>query len=258
MFDELKYAENIIKNGYKNKKYINYDNIILVKYWKHKGCDKQEIKVKLKSLMKDFQNLYNDNIINYKIHRALEIGMKFELEFNKIVEIYQSELDTIGLLNDIELQKILFVLLVVWKYKNKNKFRITNSDILKLAEVKCNNNKFWDYLHCIFPTGYMNLVEYKNKDYYKINIPEEGNLVLTIDNFNNIINYYLSYLYPENYMKCQECEVPIRITNGNLKYCKDCAREIELINHRERNKKWYQKKISDEANNSYTPTTTTH
>lgn len=255
VFDELKYAEEILKNGYKNKKYINFDNIILVKYWKYKGLNEKEIKNKLKDFMKDFQNLYNDNIINYKIYRALEIGMKFDLEFNKIVQIYRSEIDTINSLTNIDMQKILFVLLVVWKFKDKNKFRITNSDILKLAEVKCNNNKFWDYLHKLSSTGYVSLFEYKNKDYYKVDILEEGDIVFSINNFDNIINYYLSYLYPEEYKNCIQCNIPIKITTGNKKYCKECAKRIEKERQKE---KWHKYKNRYRPSATYATNSETH
>jgi hypothetical protein len=250
VFDELKYAEELLINGYKDMKYISYDNIILVKYWKYKGLSEDEIKVKLIDFMNMFQNLFNDNIINYKVHKAITIGMQYELEFNKKVDIYQSELEIINSFENIEIKKILFVLLVVWKNKNKHKFRISNSDILKLSEVKCNNDKFWNYLHEIFPTGYMILSEYRNKAYYKIDMLEQGDITFSIDSYDNVIDYYLSTLYPEKYKNCESCGRPTKITNNKKKYCKKCARIIKLENDRKVQKERYKKlKFSQKENN---------
>jgi hypothetical protein len=135
VFNELAYAEEILKNGYKNKKYISYDNIILVKYWKCKGLSEEKIKENLRKFMSDFQELFDDNIINYKIHKAITIGMMFDLEVNKEIYVYQGELDAINSIENEDIRKILFILLVVWKYKGCHKFRMTNKDILKLAGV---------------------------------------------------------------------------------------------------------------------------
>ena len=72
IFDEKKYAENLLRNGYQNRKYINNDNIILVKYWKYKGFNKEKIRKKLKAFMEEYQNLFNSDIILRK--RAMKFN----------------------------------------------------------------------------------------------------------------------------------------------------------------------------------------
>ena len=68
IFDEKKYAENLLLNGYKNIKYISYDNIVLVKYWKYLGVQENEIRKKLKDFMIEFQEIYSSDISDNNIN----------------------------------------------------------------------------------------------------------------------------------------------------------------------------------------------
>ncbi len=228
IFDEKAYAENLIKNGYKNKKYISYDNIILVKYWKSIGLLENEIKDKLSRFMNEFENLFSSaNIVGSKVNKAIEVGMKYDLLTDVVVEITQDELDRINGLETLELRKMMFVFLVVWKFRGMpQRLKITNTDILKLSKVKANNDVFWDYIYGITQSGMLSMVEYKRKSYYRVHMEEHGDVVLHIDKFDDLINYYLSLVEPERYKDCEKCGVPILITTSNNKYCTGCAKKI--------------------------------
>lgn len=227
IFNEKTYAENLIKNGYKNKKYIAFDNIILVKYWKSLGLEEPEIKKKLQGFMSEFQDLFSgSNIIGYKVNKAIEVGMKYDLLSDVCVEITQGEINKINVLETIELKKMMFVFLLVWKFKGKpQRLKITNTDVKRLAKVKVNNNVFWDYIYGITQSKMLSMVEYQNKSYYRVDIIEEGKIVLWINKFDDVIDYYLSLVEPEKYKECECCKKPILITNGNKKYCAICAQE---------------------------------
>ena len=246
IFDEKKYAEYLLKNGYKNKKRVCLDNIILVKYFKYLGYSEEEIKNKLRELMKDFKYLYNSNILEYEVKKAYSLGYKYNLVFDKVVNITQKEIDTINSIDDLELRKILFVLLVIWKFRDKQKFMISNNNLKKLANVKCKNSVFWDYLHKLHDLGYLKAFVYKCKPYYKLYIEEGGNVVLSIKNYDDIISYYLSIVYPEEYTYCAICDMPIKQTSNRRKYCSSCWKDKELKRQRI---KWHKYK------NRYRPAT---
>ena len=83
---------------------------------------------------------------------------------------------------------MMFIFLVVWKFKGKpERFRISNTDIIKLANVKVDNPKFWDCIYQLTQSELLSMVEYKAKSYYKVNFnsSDDSEIVLTIDNFNN-------------------------------------------------------------------------
>lgn len=240
IFDEKYYAEKLLVNGYKNEKYITFDNIILVKYWKYLGITEDKIKENLFNFMSQFQNLYNDDIIKSKINKAIKVGMKYDLLYDVVVNITTEELLIINKLNNIILQKMMFIFLVVWKFKGKpERFRISNTDIMKLANINVNNQNFWDYIYQLTQSELLSMVEYKAKSYYKVNFDSSDNseIVLTIDNFNNIIEQYLSYLEPDKCGSCVNCGVPILISNNRTKYCRSCWEERERELWRENKRK---------------------
>lgn len=237
IFDEKKYAENLIKNGYKNIKYIAMDNIILVKYWKSLSNTEEEIKKKLRLFMVKFQELFNDNIIKYKLESAMKVGMKYDLLTNIEVNITQNEIEQIQILDTIELQKIMFILIIVCKFKGSPKrFRISNTDLMSLSGVKVNGNTFWDNIYKITKTKMLVMAEYKNKSYYQINLSEDGESIIHIDKFDNIIDYYMSIVEPDKYIDC-ECGMPFCPTNNRQKYCKSCWKEKQLEWQRDSMKK---------------------
>lgn len=225
IFDEKAYAEELIKNGYKNKKYITMDNIILVKYWKHLGLNEDQIKEKLQQFMHEFENLFiSNNIIGYKVKKAMLVGMKYDLLTNVKIIVTQGELDEINKLPTLETRKMMFVFLVVWKFKGcMKRFGISNTDVMKLSKVKTTKSDiFWGYIYQITQSGLLSMVEYQHKSYYKINLEESGDVVLEIDKYDDVINYYLSTVEPDNYIQCANCSVPIFITTPNKKYCGRC------------------------------------
>jgi hypothetical protein len=111
---------------------------------------------------------------------------------------------------------------------------------------------FWDYIHTITSKEYVSLIEYKNRAYYKVNIPEEGEKVISINNFDNVIDYYLYTLYPEQYKKCEECKKLIRIKNNRSKYCKECAKKNKILQDRKADKKYKTKLKSEKIENAET------
>jgi hypothetical protein len=241
IFDEKKYAEDLLRNGYKNIKYITGDNIILVKYWNYLGHSENNIRNMLYDFMTDFQDIYNDAIISYKINKAVEVGMKFELSTNLKIPITENELTKISELNDVNLQRILFAFLVCWKIKGcPSRFKVSNTDIMKLSGIKTNTNVFWDNIYKITKTQMLSMVEYKNKSYYRMNLEEGGDTIITIESADNIVYKYLELIQPETMKKCEECGSPIKITSNRVKYCKECFNK---------NRKEYQRELMKNKRN---------
>ena len=179
--------------------------------------------------MVDFENLFSGaNIISHKIKKAMDVGMKYDLLTDISVQITQGELDCINKLPSIETRKMMFVLLVVWKGRgNPKRFKISNTDLMKLSGVKTTSSDvFWNYIYQITQSNMLSMIEYKNKSYYTINLDESGYTVLDIKNFEYIIDYYLQTIEPDRYKYCENCNVPILITKPKRKYCYTCGKII--------------------------------
>jgi hypothetical protein len=63
--------------------------------------------------------------------------------------------------------------------------------------------------------------------------------------FGDIILQNLSQNVLMKNKYCVICDGLMTSSNNRHKYCKECWKEIENINHKNRNKKWYKNKISD-------------
>jgi ribosomal protein L37E len=233
-----------LKNGYSNKRNIHNENILLVKYWKYKGFDENEIEKKLKEFMVDFQDLFNDNIIEYKIKKSLMIGMKYELVFNKSISITKNDIEIINRFEDISIRKLLFILLVLWKFNDYKRYRVSNNELKKLASVKCNGDNFWKYINILTKSGYLKMVEYHNKQFYILEWDMvDSDVLVSISNYDDLILYYFLCINPEKHSYCEQCGKIIELTVNNRVYCKECAYEKEKIRKRE-----WKRKSGSEAN----------
>lgn len=229
IFDELEHAEYIIENGYRNKKYVNYDNKILVRYWLYKGVSEPQIRKMLRKKMVEYGEVFNRNLLEKKIDRAIKAGVRVELKTGTVVEITDKEIEQINGLEDIRLRKMLFILLVVWKADGEQRrFNISNRDLMNLSGVRVRGDVFLDYIHQIKLSGLLSMEVYKNRSHYVLHFDGGGKPVIKIDKFRNLVCHYFSVMEPEKYMKCEGCGVVIRITSNNRKYCKKCWQEKNL------------------------------
>ena len=85
---------------------------------------------------------------------------------------------------------------------------------------------------------------YKTKINY---LKEEGEIAFTVDDIENAIYYYLNWS-GERWIKCSECgeyfKKP-RSKANNIRYCRDCSKQIELKKASERVKKCIKKQGSE-------------
>ncbi len=237
IFDQKKYAEDVINNGYSSKRHINRDNIILVKYWKYMGLNKSEIESNLRKFMSRYKYLYNRNILDSRIRRAMNIGMRYELVTGVTVEILDNEIELINQLDTTQQRRLMFVLLVIWKFWGMEDFRASNKDIIGLTKTKMRNDVFWNNIHQITKKGLLCKRKYREKDYYVVNMKQVGKPIITINNYKNLIYHYLALDEPEKYGYCEECGAIIKITSNRKIYCRACWREV---------RRKYQKNIMSE------------
>ena len=258
IFNELEYAENMLKRGFLQDKYSMELKILAKYYNKKKDLKTNDIKIKLKEFCKEHLTGYNEVLHLDMIIKATTFGVqkKNVLVIIPPIPITKIELEKIKELNDLDLEKLSFVALVLSKInkhipkntssKYKKKENIDNQgyyvnnlkDLFICSKITCNKTRkdiFIDQLHetklfgfTIFCTLEVNFVD-------EISEPE-----IIIKNFDNFILEYLKYI-GHNIAYCLNCESPFICTNNLHKYCKICAREIWNKNRIEYNKKYYDK-----------------
>ena len=210
---------------------------ILAKYYFNNGDTKEEVEDKLNKYMKvnyksyspskwkDLLNQLVKSVEKYKNYKMIDVDE---------VNITENEWFSIITLNDKQLEKLAFILLVyckINKIKNPacdNKINNTFTDIFKECGFRV-TNEVKLLLNELYKLNYISIGLSCNSTSIKINYIEdnENNIKFTIDNFENVITYYEEYKNGKKYIECECCKKRVMQKTHNVKYCPKCAKEIK-------------------------------
>ena len=220
---------------------------ILAKYYFNNGDTKEEVEDKLNKYMKVNYKSYSPSkwkdlisqlvksVEKYKTYKMIDVDE---------VNITENEWFSITSLNNKQLEKLAFILLVyckINKIKNPtcdNKINNTFTDILKEASVgsKLDNMQQRLLFNELYKLNYISIGMSCNSTSIKINYIEENedNIKFTIDNFEIVISYYEEYKNGKKYIECECCKKRVIQKTHNVKYCPKCAKEMNIENTKKR------------------------
>jgi hypothetical protein len=273
-YNEKEYAELILKNGFLTQ-YHRYELKILVKYFKEELGEKASER---KKLIYEFceNNIVNFNRVKYfkMINSALAYGSK---RINKLIlinsiPIVDKEIEYInGLELDDTHKKIMFTLLVKIKLNKEISKQISGEsskynffggknesykeifDMSKLSSEYNINSLINDLSNSRYvevrTRGKINLLFIDN-----IKFSDNDKIIFNVSNFDNVGYYFEWFNGNDKFIKCGNngCEEIIKKTNGNMKYCINCATEKEKTRKRE-----WKRQNSSEAEKPCNPTLAT-
>ncbi|WP_299831272.1 hypothetical protein [uncultured Metabacillus sp.] len=234
IFDEKKYAETMIKKGFQTKNKIVYELNILAKYYFYKDLNDDEVKSKIIKFCEKYIEHFNLDEWFQIINRTVFAAKRGKFITGKVVNITQKELDVIDTLEDIREKKVVFVLLVLYKFYDYKKFEVVIEDLYRLSKLNINSKTKLKILQSLtskelidITMGGKRWVKYSDK---------KGKPVITIKDFDDFVYEYELYVGTENFKKCEVCEKAIKgnsksSTNAK-KYCRKCAEENTKKNKR--------------------------
>ena len=219
---------------------------ILTKYYFGNGDSKEVIEDKLNKYMKvnyksyspskwkDLINQLVKSVEKYKTYKMIDVDE---------VNITENEWFSITSLNNKQLEKLAFILLVyckINKIKNPtcdNKINNTFSDIFRECGFRTTNETKL-LLNSLYKLNYISIGMSCNSTSIRINYIEENedNIKFTIDNFENVITYYEEYKNGKKYIECECCKKRIISKTKPKKYCPKCAKEIDRNKAKDRMK----------------------
>lgn len=278
-YNEKEYAKKIFKDGFQTK-FIKYELLVLVKHLKEEGYTKKQTEEYVYKFCEKYIEGYNKVKFYKTIDKAIMEGRKKDNKLIVIndIEILKIEMEYIDSLDiNLDYKKILLAFLVNKKISNKIRQINAEDEEIKLSVYFEGNKKKYSDIYR----------QSKTKEKYDINlviadlikkelvIPiKEGDIVLSYieqipkleesrisdifyklqpKNFEDVGWVFDYYKEINNIKVCENCGSLIKTNNNKMKYCKDCADKTELENHRERNKKWYNNKNSDEIEKPCNP-----
>ena len=235
ILNEMKQAEKMIKEKRLGED-KNESIKILIKYYKHKeiGSDKtrNEIEDFLSSTTSDFNSVkmgdYLDGLVNscYKNNWTL-------LQREDII-ITKKEIESIRKLNDRNLEKLCFVMLIMCKADNieESKYGFwVNRDITEIfneSNIKRNSVLQDAMLRKLRESKYMDLSSNVRKMGLKLNYVDKikdysgEEISIKLNKFEQLDLVYLK-LIGERIIECEECGKLIQQINNKIKYCKKCS-----------------------------------
>lgn len=232
IFDEKIYAEAMLKKGFLTQNKNVYELIILSKYLLHLGKNTEQIKQDIINFCEKYMSYYNKDSWGKTIESVIDKSKKYPLIHDKEILITQNELSKINSINNINKEKIVFVLLVIYKFYGYKKFRINREEMFRLAQVKVNYNAKIKILKELTKNNFINIDDNGRRS---ISFAEKEDIyIIIINNFNDFILEYLKWK-GESIKYCKVCGKPIKlvIPNSKAKYCNDCAKDIQFNQKKE-------------------------
>lgn len=177
----------------------------------------------------------------HTIDRYASTADKYSLVEIDSVPITEAELATIDTIDSKPLKRLAFSLLCVAKFfnmcnpRNSNWTNKSDKEIFKLANIQTSTLRqslMMNDLRALGLIGYSKLVDNINVNVKFIN--DDSKVVLHISDFRNLGYQYLKYTGSTDYVECESCGLIMRKTSNRLKYCPDCAIEINRAKSAER------------------------
>ena len=228
IFDEKKYAEAMLKRGFSTKNKNVYELNILAKYYFYIGKSKQEVKELIITFCEKYIDYFNMDEWYGIINRTISSASRGKLTTGKSVEITKAELETIQQLSNIKEQKLAFTMLVLYKFYDCRKFKVTLKDLFELSDLTTiNTDTKLKLLHSLTSQELID-IDMRGRRWVKFN-DENSNVKIVISNFENFIYEYLKFT-GETISNCKLCnkafKTPGKIQASNpKKYCEECAIE---------------------------------
>lgn len=240
--NEKEYAEYCLENNYIDNKKVK-TLVILIKYWHKEGHSKETVINKLDEFMTKADGEYKLNNWEEKFYSLAKQYCSDDYILSEVTEIYvtKKEMDTILKNRRIEVQRVLFSLLVNCKIRNAMKQTSTNrvktptKEIFSDAKVNKNNRdkelmiatlKKLELVECPL-VGTDIILKYIDLDY------NSEDVAITITSFNDFILDYYKYI-GNKVIKCKECGDRVLVKgNASTKYCHQCSKKVKLRQTRE-------------------------
>ena len=245
IFDEKKYAEDILRNGYQTKKNQGLERCCLIRYFRYKGLSDQEIIKELDKIPFERRKYLKREEILYIYKRLLNKSSEFNFIYDIEVTITKSDKTFLSEL-DKDVSFLAYVYLVYYKwalnikhlvmtYKGKQYVEYNEKDLWKLASLS--NKKVIERYNLdnkLLNCGFLDLKIFKSKTFLCINKIGDDDIEQVLNGIKiNHLKDAFKVLMAKRYQNCfyKQCEVCGRAfvsLSPSGKYCDNCKTIVRL------------------------------
>lgn len=247
LINERELGQKIEEDNSKINENTNVGLRCYIKYLKNdKKLNKTQIRNEIDRLMmenyKGFVMGDWDETLQGMVNKYSKKKYSEYKNYNNEVVLFKEELDFIknvgGLsgIKDIEIEKILFIMLVLAKSSGSEWVNYSSRDIFKLSRFKYRQKSdiqavqreklIYDLAH--YTNGQiLNVTNFGTSPSIKLLFckdkgKEEIKIKIDIKRIENIVVKYLKWRNKENYTYCIECGKEIKIKSNRQQYCNKC------------------------------------
>lgn len=230
ILNEKEYVNNILrnKNIEPSKAYVFLS--IYSRYLYHeKNIRKTRIIKELNNIMQMYYPHYNSLDWSATLEKYANKAGRYPLCECEGIWVTENELKTIEEIHNKVLERLSFSLLCLAKFKNfrnpnnNNWVNYSNGEIYSMA---CINTTAFDKDLKFNSLKELGLIEYAKKvDNLNIQvlfIDDNSKNALFVSDFRKL-GYEWRLYKGEKYIRCADCNILVKNTNGKRRYCKDCA-----------------------------------
>jgi hypothetical protein len=214
--------------------------VLLTKYYSELGEDCVKIKNNILDLFESTDPEFNRVLNSGWVERLVKANHNEKISDVSYIPVTQYELDKIASVKNLNMEKVLFAMLVCAKYDKKEKFndywyneQVVNtglqmfSELFKMAKISQKKDAQFNILNSIITkTDMVSMSNRPDRVGFKLNYVGGDGEVLKIQSFDtDFINEYLKW---KGYELCEVCETAFERSIHNKKYCKNCAYDIKL------------------------------
>ncbi len=239
VLNEKKHAERMVEEGFLLNRKLSYELGMLYKFYSSYGLKDEEIEHKLH----DFCKFWLRGEYNYvKFIKIIERVIKYNkgkgFKNEGLIYFSKKELETIKTIEDIRLQKVLFIMMFFAKIDGSGYCNIKETQVFKMAGVNIKPDKRMLMLRKLFVDGFIKPTMTGGDKILCLDTNEgQKKDGLIIDSAYNPIVHYLEYLGDKRIKACFQCGQNFIGTGNKSMYCSRCKEIIRLEQWRESKKR---------------------
>lgn len=247
IFDELKYAEVILKKGL--TRFMSGKDIrILIKYFRYIGVEENLLYKKTVDFLKKVEPDFVESIYQEFIYKLIKTSEGSNMRISQPVPFRKNEFNKIRKLNNYRLEKLLFTMLILGKYfsitnPNKNEdekkynnysLKIKESSLFRMAKIS--KRKTENLIYELIKKDFIfrnnaggNFILFFEKN-------DDSEILFQVEDMNKIYEYYKPH--------CESCGIEIEKRNNRHSLCNDCWNKINKNQVKKRVKKYRSKNVT--------------
>jgi hypothetical protein len=242
-YDEFSYGRILSsKTKLPNQEKSINSLIIISRYYLDIGLSLEDIESRITKITTNSYDGLSSGFIKSTVQKAISLATQMDNLIKKSIWFSKDELEFIHSYNNEQLERLIFVMMCVYKYNECYSFSISRRFINAETKLNKDSNALYRLFNILEKEKLFESKMYQGNIYYEAgekikNLCSQCEKTIEITNTKNIVYYYLRFLDDGIFFECENCGCIDKKNSNMQKYCKDCSLDVRRKNVRKAVKK---------------------